>query len=146
MLRPSWVDLIDHSAPLCQVEAGEVYGFFYRHAFRRCAAILIGKRRDEVTVERRYQTSVFDEAERFKALLTERAIGSGYRKPWRLPTSGRYHAMCSQTESACCAGIFRTSSMVQCCGCLIIRATDGQDKGDGWVRPALGHELCKARW
>jgi hypothetical protein len=57
--------------PLCQVQADEVYRLFYDHAFGEHAVILIGRRRDEVTVERRYFGSTFSKAEGFRALLTD---------------------------------------------------------------------------
>src|SRR3954452_525531 len=70
MMRPFWSPADE--PPLCQIEADEVYRFFYMQAFGEHAMILVGKRRDEVTVERRYYPGLFcNEAERFEALLTE---------------------------------------------------------------------------
>jgi hypothetical protein len=53
------------------MQADEAYWFFYTQAFGAHAVILIGKRRDEITVERRYHAGMFNEAERLEALLSD---------------------------------------------------------------------------
>jgi len=69
MEPPLWHDVSE--PPLCRVEGEEVFRFHYRHAFGAHATIRIGKRRDEIIVDRSYHPDTFDEAERFTALLTD---------------------------------------------------------------------------
>jgi hypothetical protein len=68
---PSWLQGCKREPRLCCIDADEVYRFLYSHAFGRHASIRIGKRRDEITVERSYYEGMFSEPERFRALLTE---------------------------------------------------------------------------
>jgi hypothetical protein len=67
--RPYWLD--NTEPPLCRIEGEEVYRFLYMHAFGAHPSIRIAKRRDEITVERRYYARMFNEPEFFAALLTE---------------------------------------------------------------------------
>ena len=69
--RPFWLEHCKSEPPLCRIEGEEVYRFLYTHAFGQHASIRIGKRRDEITVERSYYQEMFSEPERFRALLTE---------------------------------------------------------------------------
>jgi len=69
--RPYWLERCKSEPPLCRVEDEEVYRFLYRHAFGRYASIRIGKRRDEITVERTYWPDSFDPPQPFTNLLTE---------------------------------------------------------------------------
>jgi hypothetical protein len=95
--RPSWLER--DVPPLCRVEADEVFRFLYRHAFGRHAVIQIGKRRDEVTVERRWYPGWLDEPEHYSALLTDNnwqklqsAISAvGF---WSLPDEVLPHRVC----------------------------------------------------
>jgi hypothetical protein len=68
---PSWLEGCKGEPPLCCIDGDEVYRFLYTHAFGQHAVIRIGKRRDEITVERSYYEGMFSEPERYRALLTE---------------------------------------------------------------------------
>jgi hypothetical protein len=68
---PSWLEGCKSEPPLCCIDGDEVYRFLHTHAFGQHAVIRIGKRRDEITVERSYYEGMFSEPERFRALLTE---------------------------------------------------------------------------
>jgi len=69
--RPFWLEGCKSEPPLCCIDGDEVYRFLHTHAFGQHAVIRIGKRRDEITVERSYYEGMFSEPERFRALLTE---------------------------------------------------------------------------